>query len=130
MTRYHFGDNESALDDYAWHVLSRGGAPRPVGEKRPNDWGFHDVYGNVGEWVQDCWRYNYVGAPTDGSAARGCGGDDFCSAAAMRGFPAFPGGMGSAVRSSWPRDRSSSHIGFRVARTLPPNGAAELRESG
>ena len=68
-TRYHFGDNESKLSEYAWYKEnSENIHHHPVGQKKPNPWGFYDMYGNVKERVQDRFHGNYTGAPTDGSA--------------------------------------------------------------
>ena len=32
-----------------------------------NPWGLYNVHGNVSEWVEDCWDYDYSNAPVDGS---------------------------------------------------------------
>ncbi len=40
----------------------------PVKSLPPNDWGLHEMHGNVLEWVQDTWHSNYEDAPIDGSA--------------------------------------------------------------
>jgi formylglycine-generating enzyme required for sulfatase activity len=54
------------LAEYAWFDLNSGDRTHPVGQKRPNPWGFHDILGNVWEWCADTWHASYVGAPSDG----------------------------------------------------------------
>ena len=88
----------------------------PVGSFGPNQFGLHDVHGNVWEWVEDCWNGSYSGAPVDGEA--NTTGD--CSRRVLRGGSWFsrPRNLRSAIRNRFRIGYRSSFFGFRVARTL------------
>ena len=52
-TAFHFGDDPSLIDEYAWHAGNSDLAYHKVGQKEPNAWGLYDMHGNVAEWVLD-----------------------------------------------------------------------------
>lgn len=112
--RFFFGGEAGLLGRAAW--IGPGNGTRPVGGKAPNPWGLFDVYGNVWEWVQDCWHPDYNGAPGDSRVWSG--GE--CSHRVVRGggwdTPAEQ--AGSAVRGSYRADDSDANTGFRVVMSL------------
>jgi formylglycine-generating enzyme required for sulfatase activity len=90
-TRFCSGDIDASLMDYAWFDANSGRTTHPVGTKKPNAWGLHDVHGNVwercGDWYHDDYyaespRYDPTG-PTTGliRVLRGgssCRGPTYC----------------------------------------------------
>ena len=81
-----------------------------------NPWGLHDMLGNVFEWVEDCWRDDYRGAPLDGSA--NLRGD--CGAREARGGSWFtsPDFVSAAYRNRFDVEHRSTAVGFRVLREI------------
>ena len=90
----------------------------PVGSFPANAFGVHDTVGNVYEWVADCARETYEGAPSDGSV---WSTDETCRSRMMRGgsWVSLPRALRSANRVRVPVVFRDINVGFRVARDLP-----------
>jgi eukaryotic-like serine/threonine-protein kinase len=108
------------LNAMAWqgiHYGNSGGKTHPVGQKQPNKFGLHDMYGNVSEWCEDDWHDDYNGAPSDGQAWLGVYSADFDRV--NRGGDwrfASSAWFHSASRSKAPSSARWAHLGFRVVR--------------
>ena len=108
--KYAGSDN---LDEVAWYWKNSGGKTHPVGEKKPNELGLHDMSGNVHEWCWD-WKGAYTSAsktnprgPEKGSNRVDRGGSWLSNPQYCRVAP----------RSSGTPTIRYGDVGFRLARS-------------
>ncbi len=94
-------------------------ATAPVGRFPADRLGVHDLFGNVAEFVADCFTPSHAGAPVDGSARTDAAG---CAIRVVKGasWAAEPGSLRPAVRQGIPRNLRGDGHGLRVVRELEP----------
>lgn len=59
QTRFFYGDDPAMLGEFAWTSANSQESTQPVGQKKANQWGLFDVYGNVQEWTMDLYEADY-----------------------------------------------------------------------
>jgi formylglycine-generating enzyme required for sulfatase activity len=111
--------NSALVLPYAWCKFNADDRPWPVGQKKPNDFGLFDTYGNAFEWCQEEYR-DYPTTAGGQVEDREDKEPIFKETNRVRrggGFARPPGTLRSAARYyDKPLDRDPS-TGFRVVRT-------------
>ncbi len=109
-------DADGTLNLIAWYDGNAAVQTFPVGDLRENAWGFHDMHGNVFEWVGDWYGINYY---TQSPAADPLGPNSGSSKVIRGGsWFNFPRECRSSYRSSRnPVFAVHDYIGFRAARS-------------
>jgi len=113
------GANDTANpNEFAWNLANSEKMSHPVGQKKPNAWGFYDMIGNVWEICQDCYGKfpggnvtDFVGQPPADPAAR--------IVRNIRGNSFSGGGVhNTSVTNRWgdiPNRDWRTTLGFRIA---------------
>jgi len=100
------------LDEVAWYIRNSLNKSYPVGAKKPNAWGLHDMSGNVSEWCADHYANEFEGGIDPQGALLGTG-------RVLRGGGWNYDASNCRVADRYYYDPSISNdgIGFRVARS-------------
>ncbi len=116
-TAYYSGDSEGDLKRVGWY---RGGRKsHAVGEKPANDFGLHDMHGNVEEWCLDSLESDFYSKP------EAMENDPLCASGSE--FRVTRGGSGngsavscrSAFRADFRQAVGNSGLGFRPTWSSP-----------
>jgi len=125
--------------EHAWYWNNAKRETHPVGEKQPNQWGLHDMHGNVWEWVQDWYGEGYYASSMTSSPGLVVKSKEMLNKPVIvisdpKGAVEGPGRvlrggswsndlryLRSAHRNVYPADYRSANAGFRLVVSPDPD---------
>jgi formylglycine-generating enzyme required for sulfatase activity len=119
VTSRSYGSSEALLGRYAHYRDNSGARAWPVGQKRPNDLGLFDVYGNVWAWCDGPALLYPRGRAADKEYIRDIQYMLDSDGLALRGgsFDYLAAFVRSSVRYSGPPGSRFYNVGLRACRT-------------
>ncbi len=116
--RYAGTNDQGKIGEFAWvGAYDDSGSTHPVATKKPNEWGFYDMSGNVFEW---CWDTINPNKPKLKSRViRGCcWSTSYYNWNNSRIAYAVQAGFNNIRVDNIPSGDIGNHIGFRICRTI------------
>ena len=106
------------VDGIAWfNKAAADHQTHPVGTKKPNGLGLHDMAGNVWEWVQDRFVTPYPVTPENNPVIESGGEDKRVTRGGS--FHGKVNYVRCSIRNRYAEDHTDGRIGLRLARELP-----------
>jgi len=108
--KYAGCDDRKYLSEYAWYKDNSNNHTHPVATKKPNEWGFYDMSGNVEEW---CWEDDSIYGRQNRTRG-GCYSTEITKSYINQKLDSNK--LSTKVTGSWSSNAMIGDLGFRICR--------------